>query len=531
MAKRWDLGGFEKYLTDLNIFIFLFVFSLAIRIVFANAGIPHFDSIADAKNIPTLVSTGNLTYLYSYGYGAPGIIVLLAITYFFDHLIRGAANAEFAYFFVTFITAALSTSVLYLVAKKITKNRFIGFASALFFCVTPIYLSVTTYPKTHAPGEFFALLAGYLLLRAADFGNEPGKSGKEMGYIILSGLLFSFAISIRIFSLFYLVPFVLLYAAPALKTGKSGGISITFNRRILDWKNIIAFAFSLFIVAFVLFMPRFMDIGFGGFINLLLGERHTITASMNPSFLERIISALLGLHFSVTWLGWIAILLGIFYFFRKNRLALSALAAWFLLFFGFFSNINAEPRFFTSALIVLMILMAAGCYIIYQNSRLIGIALVLLLVIIMFMKIYPIIEARHLYSGQKEFALWIGSVTEPNSMLVSNDEGFFYTFYTGRPFAGHYYSGTGQDITNFMAQMKNYSAHGIPTYIDDAGVGYDPDGSFRKALAENFDIYLIGSKANEGYGMNTLQFQKYDERLYKLVPKQPGSSGNQSISR
>ena len=118
MAKKWELGGFEKYLTDRNMAIFLFLSALILRIMFANAGIPHFDSIADANKAPLTVEIGKLQY--SYGYGAPGIVVLLTIVYYFDHIITGATNAEFAYFFVTFLTAALSISVLYLVVKNIS---------------------------------------------------------------------------------------------------------------------------------------------------------------------------------------------------------------------------------------------------------------------------------------------------------------------------------------------------------------------------------------------------------------------------
>src|SRR3989344_7598911 len=142
--NRWG-----EYLTDRNIFIFLFAFALLLRILFANGGIPHFDSIADANKAPLTIETGK--FQYSYGYGSPGIVLMLTAVYYIDHLITGAVNAEFAYFFITFITAALSISMLYLVVRKISDDRLTGFIAAMLFNVTPIYLSVTTYPKTHAP--------------------------------------------------------------------------------------------------------------------------------------------------------------------------------------------------------------------------------------------------------------------------------------------------------------------------------------------------------------------------------------------
>lgn len=142
----------------------------------------------------------------------------------------------------------------------------------------------------------------------------------------------------------------------------------------------------------------------------------------------------------------------------------------------------------------------------------------------MFAVIYPIIEYRHNYSGQKEYALWVASVTEPTSILITTDEGFFYTFYTGRPFIGHYYSGTDDEIANFIEIMHNYLQKGVPVYMAESGIGYDPDGRFRKALQDNFDIYVVGSKTNEAYSQNTLQFQLYEEKLLRIVEKKSNAA-------
>ncbi|PIN86279.1 hypothetical protein COV19_05720 [Candidatus Woesearchaeota archaeon CG10_big_fil_rev_8_21_14_0_10_44_13] len=512
-GNKADLG---KYLTDRNIFILLFIASLALRIIFVNEGIPHFDSIADANKAPLTISTGKLQY--SYGYGSPGIVVLLTAAYYVDHLVRGATNAEFAYFFITLVTAALSISVLYLVAKKITGDRLIGIFSAVLFCVTPIYLSVTTYPKTHGPGEFFSLLAGYYLLRAADKGND------ELKNIIISGLLFSFAISIRVFSFFYIIPFLIFYANPMIVSGKK----ISFNKGILDKKNIFWFLFSVLIIVFILFIPRLLEVGAGGFINILLGERKTV--AWQGAMSDRLSFALSQLHRSVTWLGWAAGALGIYYLYRKNKVALAALAVWFFMFFIYFGNLRGvEARFLTSALIAILILAACGCKLLYNSNRILGLAVVIGLVVWMFTTIYPVLEYRHNYSGQKEFALWAGSMTEPNSILISTDEGFFYEFYTGKKFIGHYYSGSDDEIANFIDILHNYLQKGVPVYMAQSGIGYDPDGRFTKELLKNFDVYVVGSKTNEAYSQNTLQLQLYDEKLFKLVEKSNPNGANQQI--
>lgn len=509
MAKREaDDGKFSRYLTDRNIFIALFIVSLVLRIIFVNEGIPHFDSIADANRAKTTFDTGKFTY--SYGFGSPGIVLMLTIGYALDHWITGAANAEFAYFFVTLICAALSISALYLVARKMTGNKVIGVISALFLCVTPIYLSITTYPKTHGPAAFFALLAGYFLLMARD------DKEKRLKYIIISGLLFSFSTSIRIFNFLYILPFVILYLKPSMGAGKKG--SLSFNKELIGRKNVFWFIFSLFIVLFLLFVPYMIDRGAGVIAGNIMGEKKTV--AWQGLFSDRLPSSTQALYASVTWLGVAAIILGLFYFFRKDKVALAALLIWFFSFFLWYGNLRGnEPRFLSDALVVLIILMAAGCYVIYHNNKIAGALLVIALVVMMFIKIYPIIEYRHDYSGQKEFALWVASIAEPNSIFITTDEGFFYEFYTGRKFIGHYYSGSDEEIESFMSVLLTSLQKGVPVYMAESGIGYDPDGRFRKALIDNFDIYLVGSKTNEGYSQNTLQFQLYEEKLFKLAEK------------
>ncbi|MFC1729989.1 phospholipid carrier-dependent glycosyltransferase [candidate division KSB1 bacterium] len=510
-TRKGGLGSLEqyrKYLTDKNVVIFLFIFALVLRIMFANGGIPHFDSIADANKAPLVLETGKMQY--SYGYGSPGIVVLTTVVYALDHWTTGATNAEFAYFFITFITAALSISVLYLIVRKITKDQLTGFLAAIFFCVTPIYLSVTTYPKTHAPGVFFALLGGYYLLKAAD-GDK-----KELRCIIYSGLLFSFATTIRVFSFIYIIPFLLIYARPKISLGKK--TSLSFNKAILDKKNMFWFIFSLFIVFFILFIPRFMEMGIGGFIKIILGEKGTV--SVSRGFFESAKFSLSQLGISITWLGWIAIALGAYYLYKKSKLAFSSIALWFLIFFVFFSRmVSMEARFLIPALIPLIIFMACGTKLLYNSNKILGIAVAVVLVVWMFATIYPIIDYRHDHSGQKEFALWIAENTEPNALIMTNDEGFFMEFYTDRKRLTPPRPWEGQTVEGFMEQLHDYSDNGIPLYITSTGFAIDPGKQFSTALTNEFDLFLVGERENEHYSQNTLQFQKFNEQLVKVVPK------------
>ncbi|MBU0535326.1 MAG: hypothetical protein KKE20_00005, partial [Nanoarchaeota archaeon] len=81
------------------IILIIFLFSLGLHIAYKNAGLFHFDSAIDVRTIENTVETGSLQY--SYGWGAPAMIVIVGFFFLLDKLIFGAVSAETAYFFVT----------------------------------------------------------------------------------------------------------------------------------------------------------------------------------------------------------------------------------------------------------------------------------------------------------------------------------------------------------------------------------------------------------------------------------------------
>ena len=138
----------KKYLKDDRVILrLLFLLSLVIHRVYQNAGLYHFDSAFDTLVVERTVNEWSLNY--SYGWGAPGMVVLVSIIYFIQSFF-GATSAEFAYNFVNIFSASIAIPFVFILTKYLTKDRFIAIVSALFFCVMPIWLAITTYPKTHA---------------------------------------------------------------------------------------------------------------------------------------------------------------------------------------------------------------------------------------------------------------------------------------------------------------------------------------------------------------------------------------------
>jgi 4-amino-4-deoxy-L-arabinose transferase-like glycosyltransferase len=487
------------------IIIGLFLFALLLRIIFKNAGLFHFDSYADARTVEQIFETGSMQY--SYAYGAPTVMIITFIFFMIDKLIFGATHAENAYFFVTFLTAALSVALIYIIAKKITRNQFVGVISALIFAVNPVFLAVTTYPKTHAISIFFALLGGLLLLKAAE--------KDSLKLLILSGLAFGLNIGARPFGVLYLIPFLLLYMEPNIKNK----ILIIKKNRI-TLKKILIFGASVILPPLLLFLPWFFDKGIADFIRTL-NPQTELRLERGESSLG---TTFLNIKNAHTWLGLaLAVLGSIYLYIKKRKLVLVALLAWFAVYFftlGLTLPENTSyARFFIPAMIPIAILIATGCRFLYRKNKIISILVILFLLGSMFAVAYPIISYRHEHSGTRDFALYIQDNTESDAVIMTNDLGFFIQYYGNRTRIVHPRSGDDQEIQEFMEEIRGYTDTNIQIYSTEEGFGIDPGQKVLNAIQSEYDINLIGEQDTEWYGGSSLELKVYKEKLYKLVRK------------
>jgi 4-amino-4-deoxy-L-arabinose transferase-like glycosyltransferase len=486
----------EKYII-LGIFLFAFL----LRLIFKNAGLFHFDSYADVRTVEQIFETSK--FQYSYAYGAPTVMAITFIFFMLDKLIFGALHAENAYFFITFLTAALSAVLLYLIAKKITKNKFIGIVSSLIFIVNPVFLAVTTYPKTHSISIFFALLGGLLLLKAADKNSNK--------YLILSGLSFGLNIGARPFGALYIIPFLLLYLKPKIKNK-----ILILKKEKITLKKILIFAISTAAPPLILFLPWFIEKGVADFIRTI-NPRTELRMDRGESNLWAVFMNIKNAH---TWLGIALSFLGGFYLYiKKRKLLLVSLLVWFAAYFLILGTTipenSAYARFFIPAMIPVAILAATGCRMIYQKNKWVSIAIIIFLLGSMFAVAYPIISYRHEHSGTRDFALSIKEVTPQNAVIMANDLGFFIQYYGNRTRIVHPRSGDDQEIQKFMDELKGYT----DIYATGEGFNIDPGNKVATAIESEYNIELIGEYDVEWYGGSSLELKIYKEKLFKLTKK------------
>lgn len=498
--------NYKKLLNDPKfIIIALFLFSFLIRLLFKNGGLFHFDSYADARTVEQILETGKMQY--SYAYGSPTTMILVFLFFIIGHLLAGASQAEAAYFLVTFLTAALSVVLLYLITKKITKNNFISTTAALLLSLSPIFLAVTTYPKTHSISIFFGLLGGYLLLISSE--------KYSLKYLILSGLSFGLAIGTRPFAALYVLPFALLYFSPKIKNK-----SIILDKKKFNLKNIITFCISVAIIPILLFLPWWLEQGFSDFLNKINPEVETRGGWLGL-FSENTIPSFLNIKDSFTWIGMALAGLGsVYLYLKKKKYLLFVLLFWFAINFFLIGNLaRVHARFLIPTFIPLAILIALGLRMIHVKNKMAAIVILLILLGSMFSIAYPIINYRHNYSGTKEFALFVQENTPANSVIMSNDLGFFIEYYGDRTKIAHPRNGNDEAIAEFIQELKDYLASGTEVYATEEGFGIDPEQKVLAAIQENFEIEFIGEKESEWYGGSSMELKPYNEKLFKLVLK------------
>lgn len=502
------LDAFHK---EWLVLLLLFLFPLALHILFKNAGLYHFDTAFDVWAIEETVKTGKLTY--SYGWGAPGNVVLTSGMYLVDRLIRGDVSAEFVYFLQNFIAAALASVVVYLIVNKLTKDRFMAIASSLLLSVTPIWLSTTTYPKTHAITELAALLAVWFVLKAID---EP-----RQVWLLLSGFFLGFSISIRPFSIFYLLPLLVFYISGtvSLKEGK-----LALSKQHWHPLKLASFAAPMVLVPFLLLLPMILARGgMDGWLASLANEQRGgwqgILSQQTPIALSYITR-------SIGILGWIAALGGAVWLgIRKQWAFLLALLLWGGSFFFYLGNLlPTEARFLNSTMIPVCVMMASGCTLLYHQQakkklwgKPVGIILLALLMITTFSVIYPVIKARHDYSGSRGFAEFVGANTESNARIIIGDQHIFIKHYAKRQDFVAPDEVRGAARVQLMVETVK---SGTPLYLAESGIAFlTPEE--RQAIQDNFNIVVVGSAKNEVYQFSEFDLKPYEERLMKLVIKDP----------
>jgi hypothetical protein len=190
-----------------------------------------------------------------------------------------------------------------------------------------------------------------------------------------------------------------------------------------------------------------------------------------------------------------------------------------ILYFGNLSSYG--PRYLDVVVIPVMIGAACEFAGLYRKDRAISVIILGYCVLSMFLFMYPMLKYRHTYNGEKQYALFVKEKTEENAVVITMDDAPFIQYYADRKSIGHPVNPKRnlQEIDQFIADVEGYLLRGIPVYLTQSGLSYDPNRLISRAIYQNFNIMPIGEKLSEDYHRPEMKLRPFRQKLFRLFPK------------
>jgi 4-amino-4-deoxy-L-arabinose transferase-like glycosyltransferase len=475
-------------------FILLFIFLLSFLLGFAliNDGLFHYDAVRLAQAVEKAYETGALQRQVQYRYGS---VVLNSVVYLPFYLI--GSNADFSTRVASVIFHSLSVVFLFLFIKSLS-NKKIALFTSLMFLFTPLYFSSNTYGKEHGAALFILFLSFYLL--------ELGARKESKWLLAFSSIVFVFSMSVRESMIIFTPFYFLLYLKPKLS-------SRHFSFNVMNWIYVMAPFTLLFILLLmfgglyeVVFQSFFVKstatVSFLGLFSPVLALAFNDLVSVVPVIL--LLFSLAGVVFSC-----------IDSYKHKNYFVLVFMVLWFLLIFYFGNTSGYKPRYIDSIFVPVFFFTAVCLLKLYAKNKLAAVGVLLYFIISMFFFMYPFLNFRHSYNGEKEFALFVKNITEKDALIITMDDAPFIQYYGNRTTLV-YAVGRADLVDEWILNIRAKMSEGRPVYVMESAFSYDGNGMIANALQDNFNITLAGQKLSEDYHNADIKLATYEQRLFKL---------------
>ncbi|MFH1408278.1 MAG: hypothetical protein ABIH34_00050 [Nanoarchaeota archaeon] len=478
------------------ILLLLFLIPFLLRVMLSNDGLFHHDSVQLAFATESSVEEGHLKPTVNGRYG----LVLLSVISFQISRLFGATQAGEALTIMTIFFASLLIPLFYLIVKMYTKSIFLPFSAALLFAFTPVFLSVSTYAKSHSPALFFGLMAFYLF--------QQGLS-KPVWWMILGGLSFAFSLLIRADTILLFCPLFFMFLFP---------LKSLSDLQKKPWSVLILFSMPSLIIIFGSFFNRFLFVIAESDLLPDTGIVSHIIASIHLFFqaisLWIFIPALIGIGFLILHKQWYTLSFLLFWVFSTSL--------------PFILSRVSSLRFFLLALLPICIL-SSYAFAPFRRKHLLVSSLILLLLIGgMLVSIWPVVSYRHDYSGPKEYGLEISRLTEPDAFIIENDNAPFIEYYGNRKVLGYPRLGTLEEINQTVQKIYDLLEQGTPIYVTSYLFGLDAENTPSLTLQNNFVLEERGVVDSENYHHAELELKIRTYVIYEVL-LDPGRNRSEAL--
>lgn len=466
----------------------LFLINFLIGLSFINAGLFHMDSVMLATAVEKTYQTGILQPAVHGRYGA---VFINCILYFPFYLL--GQNADFVTRFSSVLFHAFSAVAFFYFVRGVFADRAQAFNGALLFSLTPLYFIPDTYGKEHGMSIFFLLLA-FLLLDSAI------KKGSPI-LILFASTCYVFSITVRE-SLIWTVPlFALFFINPEI-FWRPFKASITPER----FRTPLLFAFIFpQAVFFSIVLSTYL-------VNVI--QLEYVNGILLPTFPH----AIKDLMTSTPWPILPLLAIGIWGMARYEKPFTVIFFLFWLMMILLYGNTNwYTPRHLDIVIIPLNIFVSYALGRLYLRFKTIANIAVIYCVIAMLLFMYPMLEFRHDYNGEKEFALFVKSKTEANAVIATTDQFAFIEYYGKRRTLFLPLTGPKDAIKNFINTTNEYLADGVPVYYTNASFVEKYEQFSDYVVTRRYNISYIGQHLREDYHRPELDFRLSYQKLYKVT--------------
>jgi hypothetical protein len=477
------------WLPPLSLFSVSFVF----RLYFMNEGLFHHDEIWIAKAVERLFGKSELIGAVN---GRYGTVFLNAVLYGPYRFLTGG-TAEKVVPFTAIVTGALLVTTVYFLVREFVEDRLSAFLAGLFLNFNFLFLTQSTTGKENVPNALFAAIAILLFVRGA---KRNSLALKIFGFASLSFSLTVHEAGIPLIPVF--LAFLILFDGTYAK----------------DWKTpLLDLTIALLFVAapFLLYLDKVFF-------------RYLTVRSSDTAFFEGLITPVLGIATGhlvrICGLPLLALAAAGIAAVAKNWKVLFPLTLWTLLLFYYGNLSGYVARYLLYVVIPIAVLAGIGSGALLRRLKgtewkLAGAAVIGFMVCAHgIYNAYPLIHFRKDYCGPKRMALYVRAATEPDAVVVTMDENVHIAYYAGRDVLSHPVADYEQN-RDFVGNVRGMALAGKKVYVNLTAFSYDPQGHFQRLMLENFRFLPVGEVLDEDYHRPELSFTRFQNRLFRIIPK------------
>lgn len=475
-------------------------------------GAYHPDVIDLAIQSQKLLDTGIIGMHLQYG--CPVSIIIGAAFILFTKLL-GINDPIFALNLMSITFGSLAVMVFYMIVNNIFDKK-TAVLAAISLCLSPIFLSVSAYGKTHTLALYFLFLTIHYLLTF----NNNGKSRYLMYSAFCLGLLGATRFQDMILTV---IPILLFYIFKITNINDPDAKPKTNYFK----SNFLFFLFSIYGFLFSFHIPYILNPKLNFIKNIISYKSSQLNndGSLSQLFLlSKTFNMLLTEYFLI---GIFIALFGLTLIYKKHKKLGLLFTIWIISNLYIFSILPMTvPRFLFVLFPCFYILQAYFFNVFSRKNWIFNILCFLIFFAMIIMKvtsIYPILSFRHQHAVLPEYCRWVKSVTPKNAMVISGDDRLFFEYYGKMKFLSKNlktFSIDSDEIASFKKQLDHNLDNNIPIYITDIGLyAYDPDKKFSTFIKNNYKLQFIGTHLYEDWHKGAFKQQLFNLPLYKVNRK------------